>query len=162
MSFNTEISFTLNGEKQTATVGAGMSALSMLREVIGLTGTKYGCGEGECGACTIIVDGRSVNSCLLFALDCVGCELTTIEGLANSKQAETVRQSFVAHGAVQCGFCTPGMVVQSTNLLSTQPQPDAAAAKRAIEGNLCRCTGYQKIVEAIVDAGQKAAAGDAP
>src|SRR5215208_3915108 len=157
MSFNTEISFTLNGVKQTATVGAGMSALSMLREVIGLTGTKYGCGEGECGACTIIVDGRSVNSCLLFALDCDGRELTTIEGLANSKQAEAVRQSFVAHGAVQCGFCTPGMVVQSTNLLSTQPQPDAAAAKRAIEGNLCRCTGYQKIVEAIVDAGQKAA-----
>jgi aerobic carbon-monoxide dehydrogenase small subunit len=162
MPFNTEISFTLNGVKQTATVGAGMSALSMLREVIGLTGTKYGCGEGECGACTIILDGRSVNSCLLFALDCDGRELTTIEGLANNKHAETVRQSFVTHGAVQCGFCTPGMVVQSTNLLSTQSRPDAAAAKRAIEGNLCRCTGYQKIVEAIVDAGQKVAAGDAP
>jgi aerobic carbon-monoxide dehydrogenase small subunit len=162
MSFNTEISFTLNGVKHKATVGAGMSALAMLRDVIGLTGTKYGCGEGECGACTIILDGRSVNSCLLFALDCDGRELTTIEGLAGNKRTEAVRESFVAHGAVQCGFCTPGMVVQSTYLLSTQPQPDAAAAKRAIEGNLCRCTGYQKIVEAIVDAGQKVAAGDAP
>jgi aerobic carbon-monoxide dehydrogenase small subunit len=161
MSFNTEISFTLNGVKQRATVSADMSALSMLRDVLGLTGTKYGCGEGECGACTIIVDGRSVNSCLLFALDCDGRQLTTIEGLAGNKQTEALRQSFVVHGAVQCGFCTPGMVVQSTYLLSTQPQPDADAAKRAIEGNLCRCTGYQKIVDAIVDAGQKVA-GDTP
>jgi aerobic carbon-monoxide dehydrogenase small subunit len=161
MSFNTEISFTLNGVKQRATVSADMSALSMLRDVLGLTGTKYGCGEGECGACTIIVDGRSVNSCLLFALDCEGRELTTVEGLAGNKHTEALRQSFVAHGAVQCGFCTPGMVVQSTYLLSTQPQPDADAAKRAIEGNLCRCTGYQKIVDAVVDAGQKVA-GDTP
>jgi aerobic carbon-monoxide dehydrogenase small subunit len=160
MPFKTEISFTLNGVKQTATVAAGMSALAMLREVIGLTGTKYGCGEGECGACTIIVDGRSVNSCLLFALDCDGRELTTIEGLARDKHAEILRQTFVAHGAVQCGFCTPGMVTQATYLLATQPQPDADAVKRAIEGNLCRCTGYQKIVEAIVDAGQKIAAGE--
>jgi aerobic carbon-monoxide dehydrogenase small subunit len=161
MSFKTEISFTLNGVKQRTTVSAAMSALSMLRDVLGLTGTKYGCGEGECGACTIIVDGRSVNSCLLFALDCEGRELTTIEGLAGNKHTEALRQSFVAHGAVQCGFCTPGMVVQSTYLLSTQPQPDADAAKRAIEGNLCRCTGYQKIVDAVVDAGQKFA-GDTP
>ncbi len=161
MPFKTEIHFTLNGVKQTATVDAGMSALVMLREAIGLTGTKYGCGEGECGACTILLDGRSVNSCLLFALDCDGRELTTIEGLARDPRAEIVRQSFVAHGAVQCGFCSPGMVVEATYLLATQPQPDAAAAKRAIEGNLCRCTGYQKIVEAIVDAGRQAAAGEA-
>jgi carbon-monoxide dehydrogenase small subunit len=162
MSLNTEIRFTLNGVKQSATVGAGMSALAMLRDVIGLTGTKYGCGEGECGACTIIMDGRSVNACLLFALDCDGRELTTIEGLAGDARTEALRQSFVAHGAVQCGFCTPGMVVQATYLLSTQARPDAAQAKRAIEGNLCRCTGYQKIVDAIVDAGQKVAAGSAP
>jgi carbon-monoxide dehydrogenase small subunit len=161
MSFNTEIHFTLNGVKQSATVGADMSALVMLRDVVGLTGTKYGCGEGECGACTIIVDGRSANACLLFAVDCDGRELTTIEGLAGDTRAQALRESFVAHGAVQCGFCTPGMVAQATSLLATQPRPDAAAAKRAIEGNLCRCTGYQKIVEAIVDAGQKVAAGDA-
>ena len=157
MSFNTEISFTLNGVKHKAAVGAGMSALELLRDVVGLTGTKYGCGEGECGACTIIVDGRSLNACLLFALDCDGRELTTIEGLAGNAVAQSVQQAFVAHGAVQCGFCSPGMVVQATNLLQTQPQPDALAAKRAIEGNLCRCTGYQKIVEAIVDAGHQVA-----
>jgi carbon-monoxide dehydrogenase small subunit len=162
MPFTTNIRFTLNGVPRSATVGADLSALEMLREVVGLTGTKYGCGEGECGACTIIVDGRSVNSCLLFALDCDGRELTTIEGLAGDPRTQALQQAFVAHGAVQCGFCTPGMVVQATNLLATQPQPDDATAKRAIEGNLCRCTGYQKIVDAIVDAGQKVAAGRAP
>ena len=155
MPFDTEIRFTLNGVEHRATVGVNMSALEMLRDVIGLTGTKYGCGEGECGACTIIVDGRSVNSCLLFALDCDGRALTTIEGLASDANAEALRKAFVAHGAVQCGFCTPGMVVQASYLLATQPQPDAATVKRAIEGNLCRCTGYQKIVDAIVDAGQQ-------
>jgi aerobic carbon-monoxide dehydrogenase small subunit len=161
MPFDTEIRFTLNGVEHRATVGVNMSALEMLRDVIGLTGTKYGCGEGECGACTIIVDGRSVNSCLLFALDCDGRALTTIEGLASDANAEALRQAFVAHGAVQCGFCTPGMVVQASYLLATQPQPDAATVKRAIEGNLCRCTGYQKIVDAIVDAGDKLAQGKA-
>ena len=158
MPFKTEIRFMLNGVQHNARVGAGMSTLEMLRDVVGLTGTKYGCGEGECGACTIIVDGHSVNSCLLFALDCDGRELTTIEGLAREPYAQAVQQAFIAHGAVQCGFCTPGMVVQAANLLATQPRPDQAEAKRAIEGNLCRCTGYQKIVDAIVDAGQKVAA----
>jgi carbon-monoxide dehydrogenase small subunit len=159
MSLTTEIGFTLNGVQRRVTVGVGMSALQMLRDVIGLTGTKYGCGEGECGACTIIVDGQSVNSCLLFAIECDGRELTTVEGLAGDPIAHALQESFVAHGAVQCGFCTPGMMVQATHLLATQPHPDAAAAKRAIEGNLCRCTGYHKIVEAIVEAG---AAGGTP
>jgi len=156
-----EIHFTLNGVQRGAAVGVEMSALQMLREVIGLTGTKYGCGEGECGACTIIVDGRSVNSCLLFALDCDGREITTVEGLAGDPRAQALQRAFVARGAVQCGFCTPGLMVQATHLLATQPQPDAAAARRAIEGNLCRCTGYQKIVEAIVEAGQSLPAGEA-
>ena len=153
MSLSTEIRFTLNGVQRKATVEADMSALQMLRDVVGLTGTKYGCGEGECGACTIIVDGRSVNSCLLFALDCDGRSLTTIEGLAGDPRAKALSAAFVEHGAVQCGFCTPGMMVQARHLLATHPAPDADAAKRAIEGNLCRCTGYQKIVDAIVDAG---------
>jgi carbon-monoxide dehydrogenase small subunit len=157
MPWTTEIRFTLNGVEHTARVRAGMSALELLRDVVGLTGTKYGCGEGECGACTILADGKSVNSCLLFALDCDGRELTTIEGLGSHRVAEVVRQSFVAHGAVQCGFCSPGMVTQATALLSSQARPDAAAAKRGIEGNLCRCTGYQKVVEAIVDAGEQLA-----
>ena len=153
MSLNTEIRFRLNGVQRRASVGAAMSALEMLRDVLNLTGTKYGCGEGECGACTILLDGRSVNACLLFALDCDGRELTTVEGLAGTAEAKLLGQKFVEHGAVQCGFCTPGMMVQGTHLLTTQAQPDARAAKRAIEGNLCRCTGYQKIVDAIVDAG---------
>ena len=154
------IRFTLNGVQRSASVGVLMSALQMLRDVIGLTGTKVGCAEGECGACTILVDGRSVNACLLFALDCDGRELVTIEGLAGDPRAQVLSRAFVEHGAVQCGFCTPGMVVQATHLLATQPHPDAEQAKRAIEGNLCRCTGYRKIVEAIVAAGQTLPAGD--
>jgi aerobic carbon-monoxide dehydrogenase small subunit len=154
MSLKHEIGFTLNGVQQCATVEVGASALALLRDVIGLTGTKYGCGEGECGACTILVDGQSVNSCLSFAVDLDGRTVTTIEGLAADRRSQVLRESFVKHGAVQCGFCTPGMVVQATQLLARQSRPDAAAAKTAIEGNLCRCTGYQKIVEAIVEAGE--------
>jgi aerobic carbon-monoxide dehydrogenase small subunit len=153
MSATHEISFTLNGVARRARVGLGMSALTMLRDVCGLTGTKYGCGEGECGACTILVDDKSVAACLQFAIDCDGRSLTTIEGLAGDARAQALAQAFVARGAVQCGFCTPGMMVQATHLLATHPHPDAATAQRAIEGNLCRCTGYQKIVEAIVEAG---------
>ena len=150
-----EISLLLNGVQRQARVSAGMSALRMLREVLGLTGTKYGCGEGECGACTVLVDGQAVNACLLFALDCDGRELRTIEGLADDPRGVALREAFSEHGAVQCGFCTPGMIVQASHLLATQTRPDANAAKRAIEGNLCRCTGYQKIVDAIVDAGAR-------
>ncbi len=163
MSPTLEIAFTLNGVQRRERVGVEMSALQMLRDVIGLTGTKLGCGEGECGACTIIVDGRSVNACLLFALDCDGRELTTIEGLAGDVNAKALSDAFVEHGAVQCGFCTPGMMVQATHLLASEPHPDAATVQRAIEGNLCRCTGYHKIVEAIVAAGaEHASAGDRP
>ena len=100
-------------------------------------------------------------ACLLFALDCDGREITTVEGLAGDPLAQALHEAFIAHGAVQCGFCTPGMMVQATHLLATQPRPDEMAAKRAIEGNLCRCTGYQKIVEAIVEAGQSLPAGGA-
>jgi aerobic carbon-monoxide dehydrogenase small subunit len=153
MSATHEITFQLNGVERRARVGLTMSALEMLRDEIGLTGTKYGCGEGECGACTILVDGSAVNACLQFAIDCDGRRVTTIEGLAGDARAQALAKAFAAHGAVQCGFCTPGMMVQATHLLATQPHPDAAAAQRAIEGNLCRCTGYQKIVEAIVEAG---------
>ena len=159
MSLTVDIGFTLDGVAQHATVGVGMSALQMLREVVGLTGTKYGCGEGECGACTILVDGASVNACLMFAVDCDGRTITTVEGLASDPAAQALQRAFVAHGAVQCGFCTPGMMIQATHLLATHPQPDEQAAARAIEGNLCRCTGYRKIVEAIVDAGRSLAEG---
>ncbi len=154
MSLNHDIEFTLNGVKKRASVRVDMSALDMLREVIGLTGTKYGCGEGECGACTILVDGLSLNSCLLFAVDCHGREVVTIEGLAADPKADALRAAFVEHGAVQCGYCTPGMVMQASHLLATHPHPDAETIKRGIEGNLCRCTGYTKIVEAIASVGE--------
>ena len=153
MSATTEIVFMLNGAERRVGVPSTMSTLEMLRDMLGFTGTKYGCGEGECGACTILVDGASVNSCLMFAVDYAGRQVTTIEGLANDPCARVVQDSFVKHGAVQCGFCTPGMVVQSVHLLATHPHPDELSAQRAIEGNICRCTGYKKIVDAIVDAG---------
>lgn len=157
MSLQVEIAFTLNGVSRRASVDPAMSALVMLREVCGLTGTKYGCGEGECGACTIRVDGRSIASCLMFAVDCDGRDLVTIEGMAADPVGQALQRAFVEHGAVQCGFCTPGMVMQAATLLERDPAPDADAAKRAIEGNLCRCTGYQKIVDAVVDAGRSLA-----
>ncbi len=144
-----DIEFTLNGVTTRASVPADMSTLAMMRDVLGLTGTKYGCGEGECGACTIVVDGVSVASCLMFALDCDGRQVATIEGLAADPNASALREAFVAHGAVQCGFCTPGMMMQACHLLATEPGADEEAIKRGIEGNLCRCTGYRKIVDAI-------------
>jgi carbon-monoxide dehydrogenase small subunit len=156
MSLKHDIEFTLNGVKRRATVGVDMSALAMLRDVIGLSGTKYGCGEGECGACTIVVDGTSLNSCLMFAVDCHGRSVTTIEGLASDAQADALRDAFVEHGAVQCGFCTPGMMMQASHLLASHPHADADTIKRGIEGNLCRCTGYKKIVDAIASAGEAA------
>jgi carbon-monoxide dehydrogenase small subunit len=149
MSHKREIGFVLNGVRTRATVPVEMSTLAMLREVIGLTGTKYACGEGECGACTVIVDGVSICSCLMFAVDCDERELTTIEGLARDPLGQKLEQAFVESGAVQCGFCTPGMVVQAKSWLETHPRASRAEIERAIEGNLCRCTGYVKIVDAI-------------
>jgi len=162
MPLNHDIEFTLNGVKRSATVRVDMSALEMLREVVGLTGTKYGCGEGECGACTILVDGVSLNSCLMFAVDCQGRNVVTIEGLAADAKADALRAAFVEHGAVQCGYCTPGMVMQASHLLAAHPHADAEAIKRGIEGNLCRCTGYKKIVEAITAAGSADKQGVTP
>ena len=152
MSLKVDISFKLNGVARSATVPVEMSALEMLRDVLGFTGTKYGCGEGECGACTILVDGASLNSCLLFAVDCNGRDVVTIEGLDAEPKAEAVKKGFVDKWAVQCGFCTPGMVVQATHLLNRNPDATDAQIRRGIEGNLCRCTGYVKIVEAIAAA----------
>ena len=159
MSANCDIAFTLNGVKRELTVPAGMSALDLLRERLGLTGTKYGCGEGECGACTIIVDGATVNACLMFAADCDGRELVTIEGVAASEPGTRLLSAFVANGAVQCGFCTPGLMVQASHLIERDHARDEAAIRRGIEGNLCRCTGYRKIIEAIAAAADAATQG---
>lgn len=149
MSLKHDIEFTLNGVRKRVAVDVTMTALDMLRDVVGLTGTKYGCGEGECGACTIRVDGQTVNACLMFAVACDGHDIVTIEGLAADPKADALRDAFVEHGAVQCGFCTPGMVVQASHILETSPNADAETIKRGLEGNLCRCTGYKKIVDAV-------------
>jgi carbon-monoxide dehydrogenase small subunit len=135
-----------------------MNALEMLRERLGLTGTKYGCGEGECGACTILVDGATLNACLMFAADCDGRELVTVEGVTACEAGERLRDAFVASGAVQCGFCTPGLMVQASHLIERHHAADETAIRRGIEGNLCRCTGYRKIIDAIA----AAAAGEKP
>ncbi len=156
MSARVDIEFRLNGVVKRLQVSAQMSALEMLRGKLGLTGTKYGCGEGECGACTISVDGLTVNSCLMFAADCDGREVMTIEGLATDALGEALEKSFVAHGAVQCGFCTPGLVMQAHHMLEANPDAGAADIQRGIEGNLCRCTGYKKVIEAIAAAGAAA------
>ena len=156
MSAMVDIIFKLNGTNRAAPVPATMSALEMLRDVLDLTGTKYGCGEGECGACTISVDGTTVNACLMFAADCDGRSVTTIEGLSTDSKGEALRDSFVAHGAVQCGFCSPGFVMQAHHILDKNPNARDAEIQRGVEGNLCRCTRYRKIVDAI--AGVAAAA----
>ena len=152
MSLEKEIRFFLNGNLTTLAVPVTMSTLDMIRDRLKLTGTKSGCEEGECGACTILVDGVSVNACLMFAVDCDGCELVTIEGIRTADGLSPLQQLFVAEWAVQCGFCTPGMVMQGTYLLSRNEEMSVDDIKRGIEGNLCRCTGYKKVVEAIAKA----------
>jgi len=147
---------TVNGVSAEVEAPGMRRLLDVLREDLGLTGTKEGCGEGECGACTILVDGASVNACLMFAADCDGRDVTTIEGLAADPRAERLRQSFAAHGAVQCGFCTPGMMIQATRILAQHPHPDRATIQRGLEGNLCRCTGYAKIIDAVAAAADQA------
>ncbi len=144
-----EIEFTLNGRATRVSVPVSASALTMLRETLDLTGAKLSCGEGECGACTIIVDGMSVNSCIMFAADCDGREITTIEGLLGDAGLDPVQQAFVELGSVQCGFCTPGMIMQARSILDRNPNPDAETIRRGLEGNICRCTGYSKIIEAV-------------
>lgn len=159
MPVHIDISFRLNGVTKELSVAPETSALVMLRDAIGLTGTKYGCGEGECGACTILVDGVTVNACLMFAADCDGRDVMTVEGVTATPRGEALRQAFVAYGAVQCGFCTPGLMMQAWHLLERDPQADEAAIRRGIEGNLCRCTGYKKIIEAIAVAEKGAGKG---
>ncbi|KON82349.2 (2Fe-2S)-binding protein [Azoarcus sp. PA01] len=149
MSVETEIRFSLNGRPVSLKVPTTMKALAMLRDRLGMTGTKYACGEGECGACTIEIDGKTVNSCLMYAVDCDGREVVTIEGLRTPEGLHPVQQAFVDHGAVQCGFCMPGMIMQARNLLANNPELTREQAQRGLEGNLCRCTGYTKVLDAV-------------
>jgi carbon-monoxide dehydrogenase small subunit len=146
----TEIRFTLNGDSVSASVPPAQPVTQLLRETFGLNGTKTGCGEGECGACTILVDGEAMNSCLMPAALLDGREVVTIEGLdAADGSLHPVSRAFVDAGAVQCGFCTPGMIMRTVAFLREHPRPTDEQIARSIEGNLCRCTGYVKIQDAV-------------
>ena len=152
-----EITFTINGEIRTLGVKSHHTLLQVLREQLGLTGAKSGCENGECGACTVIMDGEAVNSCLVLAVEADGRKIETIENLNKTGSLHPIQQAFIDHNAVQCGFCTPGMVMTAKAFLDKNPHPTEQQARQAISGNLCRCTGYVRIVEAIMDAAQKGA-----
>lgn len=143
------INITVNKKKYELAVDVNMTLADMIREEIKLTGTKKGCGLGECGACTVLLEGKPVSSCLVLAVEAENREVVTIEGIETEKGLHPIQQAFVEKGAIQCGFCTPGMVLSTKALLDENPHPDEQDIRRAISGNLCRCTGYQKIVEAV-------------
>lgn len=151
----TQVELKVNGETRRLDVFPMARLLDVLREQLLLTGTKEGCGEGECGACTVILDGRIVNSCLVPVAQVNGSEITTIEGVARNDQLHAVQQSFIEHGGAQCGICTPGMVLAAVDLLQRNPQPTEDDIRNGLAGNLCRCTGYMKIFESVVRAYQK-------
>lgn len=140
----------VNGQEHKITVEPWQTLLDVLRYDLGLTGAKEGCGNGNCGTCTILLDGRAVNSCLVFAVEVEGKEITTIEGLCQRGELHPLQRAFIEEGAVQCGFCTPGVILTAKALLDSNPHPTEVEVRRAIAGNLCRCTGYDKIVRAIM------------
>ena len=144
----------VNGEKISREIKDDELLLTFLREHLGLTGTKEGCGEGDCGACTVLVDGVSVNSCLYLAALAEGKSITTIEGIAKDGELSEIQSAFIRHGAIQCGFCSPGMIVSAEYLLSQNPDPTTEEICRGLSGNLCRCTGYQQMVDAITEVAQ--------
>ncbi len=146
------INLTINGMEHEISVSPNQTLLDLLRYDLGLTGTKKGCDLGDCGSCTVIVDGKPVSSCLVLAVQANGKDILTIEGMETEEDLHPIQQSFIDHGAIQCGFCTPGMILSGKALLDQNPNPDESDIRIAISGNLCRCTGYQKIVEAIKDA----------
>ncbi len=149
-----DVELKVNGSPYRLSVQPGRTLLQVLREDLGLTGTKEGCTSGECGACTVLIDGEPVRSCLTLAVDARGREITTIEGVAENGKPHRIQQAFVDFGAIQCGFCTPGMILVAKALLDETPQPSEEEIRKAISGNLCRCTGYTKIVKAIEAASQ--------
>lgn len=143
------VRFTLNGEEMEHETLPNRTLLKMLREDFDLTGAKEGCGAGECGACTVIMNGRAVNACLVLAPEVEGCIIETIEGLSDGVRLDPLQQAFIDHAALQCGYCTPGMIMTAKALLEENPAPTYEEIKEGISGNLCRCTGYKKIVQAI-------------
>lgn len=149
------IEFQVNGESRKLEVFPMARLLDVLREDLRLTGTKEGCGEGECGACTVKLNGEIVNSCLVPVAQVAGATITTIEGVAQGDQLHAVQQAFIEHGGAQCGICTPGMILAAVDLLERNPTPTEADIRNGLAGNLCRCTGYMKIFESVVRAYQK-------
>lgn len=150
------IEFKVNGKSYQIDVCPSMRLIDLLRDELGLTGTKEGCGEGECGSCTVIMDGKAVNSCLVPAPQVDGKEIITVEGLAQDGQLDLLQQKFLEHSAVECGFCTPGMLMSAKALLMKNPHPTEEEIRTAIAGNLCRCAGYSKVVAAIKAAAESA------
>ena len=154
------LEFTCNGKPVRVEAEGSLRALDLLRDHLGLTGTKEGCGRGECGACTILVDGRPVNACLLYAAKLAGRSVLTVEGLSGADGGlHPLQEAFLEEGAVQCGYCTPGMLLSAKALLDRSPHPGAAEIEEALSGNLCRCTGYIKIVKAVERAAQAMGGG---
>jgi len=151
------ITVTVNGGEEYLTVPANMTLLQMLREKLALTGTKNGCSAGECGACTVLVNGEPVNSCMMLAVEADGAEIVTVEGLADDGRLTPLQEAFAEHNAVQCGFCTPGMLISAHALLERNPHPTGEEVKEALVGNLCRCTGYLRIVKAVQTAAVRGA-----
>ena len=143
------LDFILNGEACHTEIPEDATLLKVLRDILHLTGTKEGCGEGDCGACTVLVDGRSVNSCLFPAVQAEGCQIMTIEGVEAHPELARIQKAFVDYGAVQCGFCSPGMIMSTVALLKKNPKPTEEEIRRGLSGNICRCTGYQAMVDAI-------------
>jgi carbon-monoxide dehydrogenase small subunit len=148
MSYH-RITLKVNGSLEMVDVPGHMTLLQMLREKLALTGTKNGCASGECGACTVLMNGDAVNSCMVLAAECDGAEITTVEGLAKNGEMDVVQKTLVDLGAVQCGFCTPGVLISARALLNRNPHPSEFEIRDALSGNLCRCTGYNRIVEAV-------------
>ncbi|HDQ00493.1 MAG TPA: (2Fe-2S)-binding protein [bacterium] len=146
-----ELNFTINEKKITLKTEPNRRLLDILRQELNLTGTKEGCAIGECGACTVVMNGKAVNSCLVLAPQINGAEILTVEGLEKDQRLHFLQENFLKHGAVQCGFCTPGMLMSAYALLSKNPNPTEAEVKEAIAGNLCRCTGYKQIIDAILE-----------
>jgi carbon-monoxide dehydrogenase small subunit len=150
------ITVTINGTRERLDVPSNMTLLQMLRDRLALTGTKNGCEAGECGACTVLVDGEPVNSCMMLAVEVDGKGVLTVEGLAPEGELSPLQEAFIEHNAVQCGFCTPGMLISAHALLRRNPHPTEQDIKEALVGNLCRCTGYVRIIDAIEDVAQRA------
>jgi aerobic carbon-monoxide dehydrogenase small subunit len=152
---NHQISLIINGATEQVSVTSNMTLLQTLRDKLALTGTKNGCNAGECGACTVLLNGEPVNSCMVLAVECDGMEVVTVEGLVKDGVLDPVQQTIIEHGGVQCGFCTPGILISARALLDREPEPSDDDIREALVGNLCRCTGYLRIVDAVKEAASR-------